>query len=112
MNNKTNISDVNSQDEGIDVKKIIYLLLRQWHWLTLLAAIGLIGAFSYTKLTKPSYMVSTSVLVPEKSNGLDMRELFQGAAGTTNNNIFNQIEIIKSYYNVNQTLINLNWRTN
>ncbi|MBW8332446.1 MAG: polysaccharide biosynthesis tyrosine autokinase [Prolixibacteraceae bacterium] len=111
MNNTTNINDVNSQDEGIDVKKIIYLLLRQWHWLALFAAIGLIGAFSYTKLTKPVYIVSTSVLVPEKSNGLDMRELFQGTAGTTNNNIFNQIEIIKSYYNVNQTLINLNWRT-
>lgn len=110
--NTTNFNDLNSQEEGIDFKKILFLLLRQWHWLMLFAAIGLIAAYSYTKLTRPSYMASTSILVPEKTNGMDMKDLFQGAGGTTNNNIYNQIEIIKSYYTVNQTLLNLNWRTN
>lgn len=110
--NTSNFNDLNSQEEGIEFKKIFFLLLRQWHWLILFAAVGLISAFVYTKLNKPRYLASTSILVPEKSNGLDMKDLFQGAIGTTNNNnIYNQIEIIKSYYTVNQTLLNLNWRT-
>lgn len=109
--NSNNFNDISNQEEGIDFKKIIYLLLRQWHWLLLFASVGLMAAFVYSKLTKPSYMASTSILVPEKSTGMDMKDLFQGAAGTTNNNIYNQIEIIKSYYTVNQTLLNLNWRT-
>lgn len=109
--NTTSINEGNNQDEGIDVKKIIYLLLRQWYWLALFGSIGLIGAFLYTKMTIPMYQVSTSILIPEESTGMDMKEVFQGVSGTTNNNIVNQIEIIQSYYIVNKTLLNLNWRT-
>lgn len=112
MNNNTgNFNELNSQEEGIDLKRMIYLLLRQWHWLALFGTMGLIGAFVYTKFIKPSYIAETSILIPENSKGMDMQELFQGTSGTTNNNIYNQIEIIKSYYTVNQTLLNLNWRT-
>lgn len=99
------------QEDEIDIKKIIYLLVRQWHWFLLFGALGFGTAYLTNKLTKPNYSITTSVLVPEKSNGLDMKSLFQGAMDQPNNNIFNQIEIIKSYYNINQTLLNLNWRT-
>ena len=112
MKNTNNIGMVNNQpEEQVDFKKIIYLLFRQWYWLVLFGAIGLIGAFGYTKLTKPIYLTSTTVLVPEKSKSLDMKDLFNGIGGMTNNNIYNQIELIKSYYTINQTLLNLNWRT-
>lgn len=101
----------NKQEEEIDIKKIIYLLLRQWHWLLLFGFMGLVTAFVYNKLTKSKFSISTTVLVPEKSKGIDMNSLFAGALSQENNNIFNQIEIIKSYYTINQTLLNLNWRT-
>lgn len=110
-NNLTNFNNISNQEEGFDFKKIIYLLFRQWYWLVLFGAIGLIGAFGYTKLTKPIYLTSTTVLVPEKSKSMDMKDLFNGIGGMTNNNIYNQIELIKSYYTINQTLLNLNWRT-
>jgi tyrosine-protein kinase Etk/Wzc len=102
----------NPEENEFDIKKIIYLLLRQWYWFLLLGVLGLIIAFGYTKFTKTYYSVYTSILIPpEKSNGIDVQSLFQGSMGNTQNNTFNQIEIIKSYSNVNQTLINLNWRT-
>lgn len=104
-------NEVNKQEEEIDIKKVIYILLRQWYWFTLFGALGLIGAYVYIKLTKPQFSVTTSILVPEKSKGLDMKSLFEGAIDQPNNNIYNQIEIIKSYYTINQTLLNLNWRT-
>lgn len=107
-----NIEIVNNQpEEQFDFKRIFFLLRRQWKWIVLFCALGAIGAYGYIKLTHPLYVVSTAILVPEKSNGLNMQELFQGAIDAPKNNIYNQIEIIKSYYTINQALINLNWRT-
>jgi len=112
MKNSDNKGLVNTQEEeGIDVKKLIYLLRRQWYWFALFGVLGIIGAYGYNKLTRPSYSVSTSILIPEKSNGMDMKQLFQGAIDVPKNNIYNQIEIIKSYFTINQALLNLNWRT-
>ena len=110
-NNTLRNNEVNIQEEEIDLKKIIYLLLRQWHWFLLCGILGLGGAYAYTKLTKSNYSVNASILIPEKSATLDMKNLFQGALDQPNNNIYNQIEILKSYYNINKTLLNLNWRT-
>jgi tyrosine-protein kinase Etk/Wzc len=106
-----NNTSLNSEEEGIDIKKMIYLILRQWHWFALFGAIGFAMAYGYTKTTLPKYSVSTSILIPEESGGMDMQSLFQGSLDNSQNNIFNQIEIIKSYNTVNQTLLNLNWRT-
>lgn len=110
--NNSNI-ELNSQEgeEKIDYKKVIFLLRRQWKWLVFFSALGVLGAFAYIKLTNPLYTVSTTVLIPENSNGLNMEELFQGAIQKPKNNVYNQIEIMKSYYTINKTLLNLNWRT-
>lgn len=117
MNNTDNNTLYNNtlynkpSEEKIDFKKIIFLLRRQWKWVALFGILGILGAYVYTKFKKPLYTVSTSILVPEKSNGLNMQALFQGALAEPKNNIYNQIEIIRSYYTINQTLLNLNWQT-
>ena len=112
MNNTGNIDLSNQhQEEKIDFKKILFLLRRQWKWVVLFSALGIIGALVYIKLSNPVYIVRTTILVPEDSKGLDMKDLFQGAMNQPKNNIFNQMEIIKSYYTISQTLLNLNWRT-
>ena len=98
------------EEEGIDIKKIIFLVLRQWYWLALFGSIGLIAALGFNKSTMAKYSVSTSILIPEKSNSMDMQSMFKGSFEKPQNNIYNQIDIITSYNNVNQTLINLNWR--
>ena len=112
MENTDNIYEVLKEEEGPDIKKIIFILLRQWHWFLVFGALGLGGAYLYNKLTKPSYSVSSSILIPEKSSGMDMKDLFEGAMIQQNNTkINNQIEILKSSFTINQTLLNLNWRT-
>ena len=97
--------------EPFDFKKIFYLLIRQWKWFLLFGILGFTAAYAYNKLTKPRYTVNASILVPEKSNGMDMKSIFEGVLDQKSNNIYNQIEIIKSYYPINQTLINLRWQT-
>lgn len=98
-------------EESVDFKKIFYLLLRQWQWFLLFGVLGFTSAYAYNKLTKPRYTVSASILVPEKSTGMDMKNVFEKVLDQQSNNIYNQIEILKSYYPINQTLVNLDWRT-
>lgn len=109
--NPTNFTGKENQEKEFDIKKIIYLIRRQWHWFVLFGALGLLGTYGYTKLALPEYVANSSLLILEKSKGLDIQSAFAGAIDKPLNNIFNQIEIIKSYQNLNQTLINLNWRT-
>lgn len=109
--NSTNLYEEKSQEQQIDVKKIIFIIRRHWYWFALFGFLGLVIAYGYTKFNKPVYLASTSVLVPEKSDGFNMDNLFKGVIDKPNNNIYNQIEIIQSYYTINRALINLNWRT-
>ncbi|MBL7966656.1 MAG: hypothetical protein JNK09_06615, partial [Prolixibacteraceae bacterium] len=111
ISNTGNFTEIQKPEEEFDIKKIIFLLLRKWYWFALFGAIGLIGAIGYTKLTVPQYQVYSSVLIPESSKGTDMMSFFEGGFDKPENNISDQIEIIKSYYTVRQTLLNLNWRT-
>jgi capsular exopolysaccharide synthesis family protein len=101
----------NPEEKEFDIKKIIFLLLRQWKWFALFSALGLIAAFGYTKLTNPKYSVYTSILIPQETDGLGIGNMFKGFIDKPQNNVYNQIELISSYSNISQTLINLNWRT-
>lgn len=112
MNKETdNITERRNEEEEFDIKKILYLLLRQWKWFLLCGILGLSAAVFYSRITNPQYSISTSILVPEKTNGMDMKSLFDGALDMPKNNLYNQVEIIQSYFTINTTLENLNWRT-
>jgi len=111
MNPNENNIENNIQVDEFNIKKIIYLILRQWYWFVLFGILGLGAGFVYYKFSRPVYSISTSILVPERSSDLNVNELFKGGVDQGYNNIFNQIEIIKSYQTINQTLVNLNWRT-
>ena len=109
-----NDNEERGTEEGFDFKSILFLVVRQWQWFLLFGVIGLTSAYLYTKLTKSMFTVTTMIMIPEKSTGVgvDMKNLFQGVMDAPQNNIYNQIEIIGSYSVINQTLYNLNWRTN
>lgn len=109
--NSENNNEILKQEEDFDFKKIVFLFVRKWYWFVLFGFIGLIGAFGYNEMTIPQYSVATSILIPESSKGSDVMNLFQGSFNDPKSNISDQIEILKSYYTVRQTLVNLNWRT-
>ena len=106
----SNVTERKNEEEEIDLKKIFYLLLRQWKWFLLCGILGLSAAVFFTHITKPKYSVRTSILIPEKSKGLDMKDLFDGAFDMPKNNLYDQVELIQSYLTINKTLENLNWR--
>lgn len=104
-------SNFQAPEEELDIKKVVYLLLRQWYWFLLFGVLGTGVAIIYNRITVQQYSVNSTVLIPEKSSGLDMKSLFEGTMSQPGNKILNQVEILKSYYTINQTLLNLNWRT-
>lgn len=110
-NNSELINDIKPREDILTIKKIIQLVLRQWYWFALFGGIGLTAGFVYSKFTTPKYLVSTNILIPEKSQGVDFKNMFDHSFNQPKDNIYNQIEIIKSYENISQTLLNLNWRT-
>ena len=105
------VNEEKSQEEGIDIKKLSYLLIKQWHWFLLFSILGIGCAYVYTKLINPKYQVNTAILVTENSSQIDIKDLFKATPDQADKNIYNQIEIIKSYYPIYAALLNLNWRT-
>lgn len=108
-----NNNDLIQQEEDINIKKIFFRMLGQWYWFVIFGILGLAVAYAYTKLTKPSYSVSNSILIPQESSGLDMKDMFNAELGMGQNTtqINNQIEILKSSFTIKKTLQRLNWRT-
>lgn len=100
-----------NQEEEIDIKKIIYQLLRHWHWFLLFGAFGLAGAYAWSHLSNRTFSVSSAMLIPQESKGFDMKDLFDVGMEQNYTEIYNQIEILKSSITIKKTLIKLNWRT-
>ena len=103
--------DLIKEEEAVNIKKIIYQMPGQWHLFLLFGALGLGGAYAYTYLTKPSFSVSSSILIPQDSKGFDMKELFNVDMEQSSMKINNQIEILKSSFTIKKTMLTLNWRT-
>lgn len=100
-----------TQEEEIDLQKIMHQLLRHWVWFVVFGSLGLAGAMGYSRLTSPDYQVISLLLVPQKSNGMDLKNLFNMDMEQTYTEIYNQIEILRSSFTIRKTLANLNWRT-
>lgn len=106
-------NELMEQQEAGNIKKLFYSMLARWYWFLLFGMLGVAGGYVYTKLTKPTFSVSNSILIPQESKGLDMKDLFSGDLGMGQNTtqINNQIEIIKSSFTIKKTLLRLKWRT-
>ena len=106
-----NNNNVTKQEEEINIKKILYLLLANWYWLVLFGALGLGIAYTYLQFKKPVFSMSSTILIPEESKGFDMKDLFNVGLEQDYTKIYNQIEILKSSFTIKETLLRLNWRT-
>lgn len=103
--------DMETGEESVDIKKIIYLVRRQWYWFLLFGILGLGLAFLYTKVNKQEYKASTSILLKDNTSGINVSDLFQGVINQPKNKVTDQMEIISSYTIVNKALKSLDWRT-
>ncbi len=113
-NNTLNAQSLTSiQDDEIDIKRLIFLVLGKWYWLAICLFLGVAGAYFFVKYTPKKFQVDTSLLVTSEQKGLDVQNMFmENMMGGTNKVMLqNEIEFLHSYTLNNQAIDNLNWQT-
>lgn len=105
-------------EDGIDVKNILFKFLRNWYWFVLCLVLTLGAAFVFLRYATPVYRVSSTMLVEEGEVESPLLggtqgatgEIFQGL-GVVNSmrNIANQIVVLRSTPIVSKTLKELDF---
>lgn len=107
-----------NNDESADIKKIVFKVLSNWHWIVLSVVITLGFAYAYVRYTAPVYEVKTTMLFEEEYGNSSplmggssaVGDVFQGLGGMGSmQNIYNQVEILKSSPVVAKTLEKLDF---
>ncbi len=117
QNQNTQFNGMQHNDSG-DIKVIVFKLLRNWYWFVLSVIVAGAIAFTYVRYTTDVYEASTTMLFEESygspsalsaGNGA-VGDVFQGLGGMGSmQNIYNQMEILKSTPVVAKTIEELNF---
>ena len=112
-NNNNQPYNTIEQDDEIDLKRLLFLLIRKWYWLVMGLFLGITGAYLFVKYTPDKYQVNTSLLVTDESKGFDLENLFMdGMMGSSGKaSLQNELEFLRSYTLNHQAVDNLNWQT-
>lgn len=96
------------EEETIDLRKYVYLILANWYWFVITISLALGGAYLLNRYTKPVYELNSSLIIDDDPAGTNSfipgMEIFQ-----TQNQVLNEIDILKSYSMANATLRELNF---
>ena len=108
-NEKINIE----QEEEINLRKLFVIALKHWHLFLIFGFLGVTGGYIFSRYTRPTYQISTNIMVPQKSSGFGagLEEMFKSQMPNSKTDVYNQIAILKSFNINNKVAQNLNWRT-
>lgn len=85
------------QEETIDLKMLIFKFARFWYLFVISIFIALLVAFLFNKYTKPVYEVKTVVLIKDQKAGKMDPTALLGLSFGGQQNLQNEIGILKSY---------------
>lgn len=110
MNNMNNTHEVDSHDT-INIRAEIEKYLMHWKWFVLGGILAMIAAFLYLRYATPQYNVSAVILIKDEKKGgataqMKVLEELSGLGGS-NQNIDNEVEIIKSRKIIGDVIKNL-----
>jgi len=98
------------QEEDIDYRRILYLILRNWYWLPISIVLGVIVAFFYVKRQHQVYKAEATIMVPKSGDSFNLQQLFDEQFRGAGAVVANELEILKSYTLNNNVVQGLNWR--
>jgi tyrosine-protein kinase Etk/Wzc len=85
------------QEESIDLKALFFKFYHYWYFFAITVFITLIIAFLVNKYTKPIYKVTTTVLIEDDKSAMDPQSLIGFGLSNNQQNLENEIGILKSY---------------
>lgn len=103
------------EDTAINYRKYIYLILSNWYWFVLSLLISLTSVWIYHRYyAQNSYKAATTILIEQNKLGGGTpgagSEMFDGFGNMSgNNNVWNQIEILRSWTHVRRTIEKLDF---
>jgi tyrosine-protein kinase Etk/Wzc len=103
----TGSSERKQQENSIDLRKLIRLIISKWYYFVIAIFIVLICAYLYNTYTLPTYRVSTTLLIKEGGKGslIGNNQYLEGLGlGTGAQNLDNQILILSSRTLIGKTL--------
>lgn len=100
--------EMETEDEQIDIKGILYRYLPYWPWIFLSVAIALIGAFLYLRYTPNSYNTTAKVKVLSDKEATDLALDLDKMLGKSNVNLENERAVFSSYRLNHQVVQKLN----
>ncbi len=105
----SNNHSINNREES-DLKSFTQLIIRNYKLFAICIGVALVAAYISGKLMTPKYQVSSSLLITEenrRSDG-DKNEYLQSKLFTSNQNLQNELWLLKSMPTINQAIRNLN----
>lgn len=106
MNTPNKIANNNS---SLDYRAAFGLVLKYWYLYLISFAIAIPIGKVYLKYVKPVYNIKTTVLIKDKKNKQIVDDILAEYKLETDRNIFNEIEILKSYRLIEKTIQSLDF---
>jgi capsular exopolysaccharide synthesis family protein len=113
MENTNNKPWIVSREEKVDIQAIVACLLQRWYLFIIFGLAGLAGGILYVRYSTGSYQVKATLFVPRLATGIEagFEGLLPGELIENQSEVYNQMEILKSYYLHEETARRLNWST-
>ena len=89
-------------EEGIDIRELIFKYIIHWHWFVGALIVCLLGAWAYLRVATPIYNISATVLIKDDKKGggagqiAGLENLGLDGLISSSQNIDNEMEVLRS----------------
>ena len=100
--------ELDSDNEQLDIKVIVYKYLAYWHWIALCAIVAVALAFLYLRYTPNSYTTTAKVKILTDKEAADFALDLDKLLGKGNINLENERAVLQSFRLNNKVVKQLN----
>ncbi len=97
------------QNSHWDYRLVVKLIFRYWYLFVISFLVFITLGNLYLKYVKPLYNVKTTILIKDKKNKQIIDDILSEYKLETDRNIYNEMEILKSYKLIGTTVKSLDW---
>lgn len=102
----------NAQVREIDYIKLLFHCLKKWYWFAIMVALSVGGAMFYLARTNKVYQVGATIMIRSDENrGTTQGDMMQVMGFQLSKRVEDEIQIIKSFSIMDQTVRSLNLQT-
>ena len=96
-NEKAYLPQQNHEEQGIDIKQLIFIALSHWYLFVIFVFVALAIGFIVNRYSTKVYQTSGTVLIKDDRSSYDATAIMTSMAFGSTQNIDNEIAILKSY---------------